>query len=145
MPECHKCEWNDKPASLSKREACLSCHLSTNPHNSGRIFVSLDAGAGGQTKAEVEASLVDRSRSTLDGIMQECCQEATMRVLTYLADLPNVQRDILFDLMKGLSLVQIAKRMKLTRQDASWHWRRLKASHPELASFVPVKSHKSTK
>jgi hypothetical protein len=144
MSECHKCEWNEKQASLAKREACLSCRLSTTPYNSGRIFVSLDAG-NGQTKAEVEASTMDHTRSSLDGILNDCCQETAKRVLEYLGNLPAIQREILFDLMRGLTLVQIAKTTKLTRQDVSWHWRKLKASHPELAKFVPRKSTKSTK
>lgn len=156
MPECHRCEWNQRGPSPEKKAACGSCHMAEDYTNhKGKIFVSIDAGESSQTKFEVEASMQNaREKAEEDAaskpMLPDCCMETAWRMLDYLSQLDERELKLLVEVSHGATLAEVARRgalsrrgrrtgrggEKMTRANVSRIWREITNRLPELAGVL---------
>jgi hypothetical protein len=134
--ECHKCEWNERGPSPEKEVACWSCPQPCDaPPHRGRSFVHLDAGGSRQAAAEAAASNAPRPGGALDSVMPRCCQETAARILGFLSDLSDADRNLFMRVLAGQTFVEAARELGVTKQAVAARWRRAVRNHPEVAGF----------
>ncbi len=152
MPECHRCEWNQRGPSPEKEAACGSCFMAEDYTNhKGKVHVSIDSGAA-QTAAEVEASLQnarERDEEEEAPLLPDCCMETAWRMLDYLSQLDERELKLLIEVSHGANLAEVGERAALsrlhgkgpmTRANVSHMWRQIVGRLPELAGVLETAS-----
>ena len=126
MPDCHKCQFNEKP---TKR--CLTCKgPSVKPANHGQRIVSLDT----MPESEIAKLKVIPTSS------RETKFADFMRLWLRM---PTRSRDMLAQAIvsRPRSNAAIARASGVSRQAVSKHLIKLAAEHPELRTVLRLRMH----